>query len=52
MAVTLIGSTGNLKGESTDEKPTNVEVNTLFAELDTGDVYYYDGTQWAKVGGE
>lgn len=48
---TLVGSTGNLKGESTDTKPTNVEVNTLFVELDTGDVYYYDGTQWAKVGG-
>lgn len=52
MAVSLIGSTGNLTGESTDAKPTtNVEVNTLFLELDTGDVYYYDGTQWAKVGG-
>lgn len=53
MAVSLIGSTGNLKGESTDAKPTtNIEVNTLFVELDTGDVYYYDGTDWLKVGGE
>lgn len=52
MAVTLVGSTGNLKGLSDDAKPTNVEVNTLFLELDTGDVYYYDGTDWLKVGGE
>ena len=52
MAVTLNGSTGNLKGESTDTKPTNnVEVNTLFLELDTGDFYYFDGTEWQKVGG-
>lgn len=52
MAVSLIGSTGNLEGESTDAKPTaNIEVNTLFVELDTGDVYYYDGTEWQKVGG-
>lgn len=51
MAVTLNGSTGNLKGESTDTKPTNVEINTLFLELDTGDFYYFDGTAWQKVGG-
>lgn len=52
MAVTLNGSTGNLKGESTDVKPTeNIEVNTLFLELDTGDFYYFDGTEWQKVGG-
>ena len=51
--VTLNGRTGNLKGESTDEKPTtNIEVNTLFLELDTGDFYYFDGTDWLKVGGE
>ncbi len=53
MAVTLSGSTGNLKGESSDTKPkTNVEVNTLFLELDTGDFYYFDGSDWQKVGGE
>lgn len=44
-------------GLSTDSKPTEVdgkdiEVNSLFLELDTGDFYYlassYDG--WVKVG--
>lgn len=39
-------------GLSTDTKPTTeVEVNSLFLELDTGDVYYFNGTDWAKVGG-
>ena len=49
--ITLNGSTGNLLGLSTDTKPTNVEINTLFLELDTGDFYYFNGTTWAKVGG-
>lgn len=39
------------KGLSTDTKPTNCAVNSLFLELDTGDFYYFDGTTWAKVGG-
>ena len=38
-------------GLSTDEKPANVAINTLFLELDTGDFYYYTGETWAKVGG-
>lgn len=51
MAVSLNGSTGNLKGESTDVKPTeNIEVNTLFLELDTGVFFYFDGTEWKRVG--
>jgi hypothetical protein len=46
-----------LKGLSTDSKPTGefsgqkIAVNSLFMELDTGDVYYYTGSDWAKVGG-
>lgn len=40
------------KGLSTDTKPTDCAVNSLFLELDTGDFYYFDGTEWAKVGGE
>lgn len=40
-------------GLSTDDpKPTEgVAVNSLFLELDTGDVYYWDGEMWNKVGG-
>ena len=40
------------KGLSTDTKPTEtVGLNALFLELDTGDFYYFNGTQWEKVGG-
>lgn len=41
-----------LEGLSTDSKPTeNVGINSKFYELDTNDVYYFDGTEWNKVGG-
>lgn len=46
-----MGNELELKGLSTDTKPTNVGVNSLFLELDTGDVYYFNGSSWAKVGG-
>ena len=45
------------KGLSADSKPTGevngkkVGVNSLFLELDTGDVYYFTGSAWAKFGG-
>lgn len=39
------------KGLSTDTKPTNCAVNSLFLELDTGDFYYFTGEAWQKVGG-
>lgn len=39
------------KGLSTDEKPTDCAVNSLFLELDTGDFYYFDGETWQKIGG-
>ena len=42
------------EGLSTDPKPTeNVFPNSLFKELDTGNVYYYDAntSAWAKIGG-
>ncbi len=42
----------DFKGLSTDTKPTSCSVNSLFLELDTGDFYYFDGTDWEKVGGE
>ena len=39
------------EGLSTDTKPTeNVVQNSLFLELDTGDFYYFDGSDWQKVG--
>lgn len=65
MAITIHGIT-NVDGDaektyefcglSTDSKPTEVdgkdiEVNSLFLELDTGDFYYFNGSAWAKVGG-
>ena len=50
--VTVNGNTANLVGLSTDTKPTEgVEINKLFLELDTGDFYYFDGTNWVIVGG-
>lgn len=52
MAVTLKGASPELVGLSTDDKPTNVDVNTIFYELDTNDNYYFTGETWAKVGGE
>lgn len=52
MSVTKNGSTANLVGLSTDEKPTEgIQENTIFLELDTGDFYYFDGTNWQKIGG-
>ena len=40
------------EGVSGDDKPVeNVGVNSKFFELDTGDIYYFNGTTWSKVGG-
>ena len=39
-------------GLSTDSKPTEgIPTNSIFFELNTGDMYYYTGAAWAKVGG-
>ena len=52
MAITLNGSRANYMGLSTDTKPTEeIQENTIFLELDTGDFYYFDGTNWQKIGG-
>ena len=59
MAITNMGYPNGASGArfdfiglSSDSKPTeNIEVNSLFFELDTGDAYYYTGESWAKVGG-
>ena len=38
-------------GLSSDTKPNGLGVNSLFLELDTGDVYYFTGAAWVKAGG-
>ena len=41
------------EGLSTDDKPTeDISVNSKFYELDTNDVYYFNGTTWSKCGAE
>jgi len=47
----LKGLRSDYIGLSTDEKPTDCDINSLFFELDTGNFYYYTGSAWAKVGG-
>jgi hypothetical protein len=49
MAVTLKGQSAIYEGASTDTKPTHVDNNTIFKELDTGINYYYDGTDWNEI---
>ena len=39
----------NYKGLSTDTKPTNCAVNSLFLELDTGIFYFFTGTEWKDI---
>ena len=45
-------------GDSLDEKPTGdyegfpIGANSTFLELNTGDVYFYDGSAWNLFGGE
>lgn len=40
----------DVRGKSTDEKPTNVPNGSSFFEMDTGDVYMFDGDTktWIK----
>lgn len=52
MAVTLKGASANYLGLSTDTKPTEAAVNSIFTELDTNTDYYFTGEDWEKVGGE
>ena len=39
------------KGLSTDDKPTECAVNSLYWELDTNKFYYFDGESWNEIGG-
>ena len=38
-----------LKGLSTDTKPTDVPVNTILLELDTSVFWYFDGSAWNEI---
>lgn len=42
-----------LAGLSTDDKPTKYATGSLFLEVDTGDVYFFDeeSKDWIKAGG-
>ena len=58
MAVTIdkVGGSSESKhaeilGNSTDTKPTDVNKNDLFIELDTGNAYFWDGLSWQVIGG-
>lgn len=44
-----------LGGDSNSDKPTEwhgtkIGIGSLFLELDTGDFYCFDGSDWNKVG--
>ena len=39
----------NYKGLSTDTKPLDCNVNSLFLELDTGIFYFFTGTEWKDI---
>lgn len=49
--ISMAGSRASLLGLSTDQKPMNVEKNTIFNELDTGRYLYFDGTGWQFYAG-
>lgn len=58
MAITIdkVGGSSESKhaeilGKSTDTKPTDVKINDMFIELDTGDAYFWDGSTWVEIGG-
>ncbi len=35
-------------GLSTDTKPTDCATGSIYVEADTGDVYFFDGSDWVK----
>lgn len=49
--VTMKGSAPTYYGTSLDNKPDIAIINSRFKELDTGDKYYYTGSEWLKIGG-
>lgn len=39
----------DFSGVSTEPKPTNCAVNSLFTELDTGNFFYFDSGEWHQI---
>lgn len=37
-------------GLSTDEKPSDVAVGSVFIEVNTGKAFLYNGSDWSEVG--
>lgn len=53
MAVTLVNAFNNYNeyiALSTDDWPVDVPENSLLLEVDSGDIYYWSGSAWAKFG--
>lgn len=48
MAVKPMNMAQEFSGLKTDSKPTDVYQGSVFIELDTGDVYMFDGSAWVK----
>lgn len=49
--ITLKGYTANRLCLSSDQKPTDVDINTIIRELDTNKYYYFDGSTWNEIPG-
>ncbi len=47
--VTIDGSTMEYYGKSTDTKPTDIKVGATFFEIDTKEVYIFDGESWVVI---
>lgn len=41
----------SFKGVSIDTKPANCAVNSLFLVLNGGNFFYFNGSDWLRVGG-
>ncbi len=39
----------DIRGLSTDIKPTDKAKGTIYTEVDTGDLYIWDGTLWNQI---
>jgi len=48
MAVTKILYSERLAGLSSDEKPVDVNIGSIFTEFDTGKRWIWDGSNWIE----